>query len=146
MYAQNRSEDYLSVKTWILPADALPASELALQNEIYMYQGAAFSGIAFEHYPNGQLLRVVNYQQGKQNGLMLLWYPDGSPQMSASYRDGSLHGRFLGWYQNGSVIYDMVINKGAYAGDNLSEADSSREAGTQEDSEREGPDNDQSPE
>ncbi|HQO47009.1 MAG TPA: hypothetical protein PK617_02855, partial [Candidatus Cloacimonas sp.] len=77
---------------------------------------------------------------------MLMWYPDGSPQMSANYVNGYLQGRFLGWYNNGSVIYDLMINKGTYAGDNLMDEDESRASSEIDIGEREGPDNDQSKE
>jgi antitoxin component YwqK of YwqJK toxin-antitoxin module len=144
--AENLSEEFLAVKNWVLPKDAVPMSDLKLENDLQMFKSKPFSGVAYEKYPKGQLLRVIHYLHGKQDGLMMLWYPDGTPQMSANYREGGLHGRFLGWYHNGGTIYDMVINHGTYAGDNLIDGDSSREAGSREDSEREGPDNDKSPE
>lgn len=145
-FAQNKSEDYLAVKNWILPTNAVLFSNLKLEKEVYLHNDKPFTGIAFERFTPTQLSRAVTYQNGKQNGVMLLWYPDGSPQMSANYRDGNLNGRFLGWYQSGGAIYDMVINNGAYAGDNLAEGDESRAASTIEDAEGEGPDNDKSAE
>ncbi|MDY0152022.1 MAG: hypothetical protein RBS43_07085 [Candidatus Cloacimonas sp.] len=145
-FAQKISEDFLAVKNWVLPSNAVLLSELSMDKELQMYKDIAFSGVAYEMYPQGKLLRAVYYLHGKQDGLMLLWYPDGTPQMSATYREGALHGRFLGWYHNGGIIYDMVLNHGTWAGDNLSEGDGSREADTREDAEREGPDNDKSPE
>lgn len=146
LYAQVRSEEYQALKNWKLPENAVPSAELIQDGELYTHQGLPFSGIAYSNYPDGNLLRAVSYQKGLQDGLMLLWYPDGAPQMSANYRNGVLHGRFLGWYLNGGMIYDMMINRGTYAGDSLAEEDQSRAASEGEDSEREGPDNDQSPE
>lgn len=144
LFAENRSEEYLTVKNWKLPSEAVPETELTLEEGIYSFQGQPFSGIAYSNYPHGQLLRAVSYRHGKQDGPMFLWYPDGTPQMSANYRSGVLHGRFLGWYQNGDMIYDMMINRGTYAGDSLAEGDESRAASDSIDDEREGPDNDQS--
>ncbi|MDD4310287.1 MAG: hypothetical protein PHO32_07900 [Candidatus Cloacimonetes bacterium] len=145
-YSQKLSDDYLAAKNWVLPQGAVLFSEIITDNDIHLHQGKPFTGTAQERYPNGQLLRAVSYINGKQSGLMLLWYPDGTPQMSASYKDGYLHGRFLGWYQNGGIIYDMMINKGTYAGDILSESDESRVGTESIETESEGPDNDQSPE
>lgn len=144
--AQNMSEEYLFAKNWNAPDEAVLYRELKQEDGIYLFKGKAFSGIAIEQFSPTQLSRAVTLHQGKQNGLMLMWYPDGSPQMSATYRDGILHGRFLGWYHSGGVIYDMVINQGTYAGDNMAQSDDGRDDGDREDLEREGPDNDQSKE
>lgn len=146
LYAQVKSEEYQALRNWQLPENAVPFAELIPEGELFTYQGVPFSGIAYNNYPDGKLLRAVSYQKGLQDGPMLLWYPDGAPQMSANYRKGVLHGRFLGWYVNGGMIYDMMINRGTYAGDSLADEDQSRAASEGEDSEREGPDNDQSPE
>lgn len=141
-----QSEEYLAVQRYALPKDAVAFSSLTKVGESYTYQGEAFSGIAFERFPNGKLQRAVSYLNGKQDGLMQLWYPDGAPQMCASYKNGVLHGRFLGWYQTGGVIYDMVINRGGYAGDSVMEDDDSRQMDDTEIYEGEGRDNDQNPE
>ncbi|HNV92360.1 MAG TPA: hypothetical protein P5518_03480 [Candidatus Cloacimonas sp.] len=146
IFAQSNSEEYLEVKNWKAPKDAVAFTELTVQDSIYLYKDKPFTGVAVEHYPNGNLLRAVTYIRGKQSGPMFLWYPDGNPQMSAYYQNGYLHGRFLGWYSNGSVIYDIVINKGTYAGDNLLDEDEGRIGLEMEEGEREGPDNDQSKE
>lgn len=144
--AQTKGDDYNSVKMWNLPKDAIEHNELTTVENLVFYRDKAFSGWAYERYPNGQLLRATQYLDGKQEGLLLMWYPDGAPQMSAAYKKGVLHGRFLGWYMNGSLIYDMVINKGTYAGDNLAEGEDGRVQTDRDDSEREGGDNDNSPE
>lgn len=146
VFAQKASEEYLAVKNWQLPADAVPFSELKQNEQVYLYRDKPFTGISYERYPMGQLLRSVSYLHGKQSGVMMLWYPDGAPQMSANYINGYLHGRFLGWYGNGGVIYDMVLNKGTYSADSLVEADDSRASSEATESEGEGPDNDNSPE
>jgi antitoxin component YwqK of YwqJK toxin-antitoxin module len=145
-FAQNKSEDYLAVKNWILPKDAVTFSSLKLEKEVYMYQDKPFTGLAYERFTPTQLSRAITYHNGKQNGLMLLWYPDGAPQMSANYRDGALNGRFQGWYHSGGVIYDMAINNGTYAGDNLADSDDSRSSSEIQAAEGEGPDNDKSAE
>lgn len=144
--AQNTGEDFNAMKGWKLPETAVPATELIEVEGTLMQGEQRFSGWLFERYPNGQLLRAAKYWLGLQNGLGLLWYPDGTPQMSANYQRGALHGRFLGWYANGNVIYDMYINRGTYASDNLSDADDGRQSSETEVSEGEGRDNDNTPE
>jgi len=146
IFAQEKSEEYWEVKNWQEPGDAIPFKELVLKDEVYFYKNKPFTGIAIERYANGGLQRAVTFAEGKQNGQMLMWYPDGNPQMSAYYVNGYLQCRFLGWYVNGNVIYDLMINKGTYASDNLLDEDETRASSEVEQGEREGPDNDQSKE
>ncbi|HRX76141.1 MAG: hypothetical protein PHU99_06315 [Candidatus Cloacimonetes bacterium] len=142
VFAQIQSEDYSALKTWKLPENAIPIADLTEQEGRLMLDDKLFSGWAFERYPEGHLLQAVQYLNGLQHGLNLLWYPDGAPQMSANYQRGYLHGRFLGWYANGNVIYDMFINRGTYATDNLSDGDDGRLSSETEIFEGEGRDND----
>lgn len=140
--AQSGNEDYNALKKWQLPGDAIQSKDLREADERMYLNDALYTGWAYERYPNGNLQRASHYLKGRLDGLNLLWYPDGAPQMSATYRFGALHGRFLGWYANGTVIYDMYINRGTYASDNLSDEDDSRASSEAEIFEGEGRDND----
>ncbi|NLW18472.1 MAG: hypothetical protein GXY81_02150 [Candidatus Cloacimonetes bacterium] len=115
--AQSNREEYELLKSFALPKAAIPASDITQLDGVWLKDGKAFTGIAFNRFENGQLSRVFSLLRGLQNGPMYLWYPDGAPQMSANYRQGRLDGRFLGWYHHGAIIYDMVINASGYAGD-----------------------------
>ncbi|MDI3504511.1 MAG: hypothetical protein PWP64_1447 [Candidatus Cloacimonadota bacterium] len=142
LFAQIREEDYEMVENWQLPETAIEMKLLELRNDILFKDDEPFDGWAYELYPEGNLLRASKYLRGLQHGPSLLWYPDGTPQMSANYQNGALHGRFLGWYPDGSKIYDMYINRGTYAADNLIETDQDRRQEEIEFEEREGSTND----
>jgi len=142
LIAQAKSEEYLMVKAWQLPSSAVARDELQLSGDVLYQDGKPFDGWTYELYPDGALLRASSYKNGLQHGRSMLWYPDGAPQMSASYRDSALHGRFLGWYQDGGLIYDMYINRGTYAADNLIETDQDRLRDEIEIQEKEGSTND----
>ena len=135
--AQSNSEEYSQVKSYILPPTAVPISETTMDGDLHLREGKAFSGLVYERFANGRLSRVLSLVKGLQQGPTYLWYPDGNPQMSANYRGGKLQGRFLGWYANGGIIYDMVINNGAYAGDYI-EDDGARGLADSADTEGEG--------
>lgn len=135
LFAQTNLDEYSVVKYYELPKTAVPFSALTEAEGIWLQDGQPFSGIAYERFANQRLQRVFNLFQGKQQGPSYLWYPDGAPLMSANYRLGALQGRFLGWYQNGGVIYDMVLNHGAYSGDYI---DDDRAQAQIEDTEGEG--------
>ncbi len=138
LFAQAVGEDFVSLRYWKLPEDAIALGDLRLEDQLLMQDGQPFEGWAYELYPESTLLAATQYQKGQKHGNSLMWYPDGSPEMSATYRQGALHGRFLGWYQNGSVIYDRFINLGAYASDSLVDRDQDRQRDETEITEREG--------
>lgn len=138
---QSNRDEFNLLKQYNLPESAIEFGRLEQTGETYYLDTKPFSGLAFEHYPNTRLLRVLSLKDGLQHGPMYLWYPDGTPQMSANYRAGRLFGRFLGWYANGGIIYDMVINNGGYAGDYI-EDDGARSSEESADSEGETTDND----
>jgi antitoxin component YwqK of YwqJK toxin-antitoxin module len=142
LLAQAKAEEYLMVKAWQLPTSAIARDELELSSDVLYQDGKPYDGWVYELYPDGTLLRASHYKNGLQHGLSMLWYPDGAPQMSASYRESALHGRFLGWYQDGGLIYDMYINRGTYAADNLIDTDQDRHRDEIEIQEREGSTND----
>lgn len=138
LFAQTRGEDYTMVEQWQLPDSAVEMNVLESRNDILYLEDEPFEGWAYELYPEGSLLRASKYEKGLQHGISMLWYPDGTPQMSANYRGGALHGRFLGWYPGGNKIYDMYINRGTFAADNLIETDQDRRRDEIELEEREG--------
>jgi len=141
LYAQSNSEEFMALKRYQLPSTAIPVQDLVEEDDFYSLQGQPFSGIAYERYDNGQLLRVVHIHKGLQHGPMYLWYPNSNPQMSANYRLGRLQGRFLGWYAHGGVIYDMMIGTNGYSGDLIENDDRVGDDETA-DTEQEGNDND----
>ncbi len=141
--AQSNRDEYEVLRHYELPDSAVSISDLSLAEGAYLLDGLPFTGLAFERYTNQKLLRVISLRDGIQHGPMYLWYPDGKPQMSTNYRHGRLHGRFLGWYMTGGIIYDMVINHGAYAGDFIE--DETRRLEETADAEGEGADSDRIP-
>lgn len=137
LFAQAKSEEFMLVKSYKLPATAIAFSELktgpgdtALKP--MLYKGEPFNGTTFERYKNKALSRVQSYKNGILDGPSYVWYPDGSPQMYVNYRQGLLSGRFLGWYMHGGILYDMVINAQGYAGDYIEDGRSGEASGDEE--------------
>lgn len=141
LFAQSNAEEIAALRRYRLPSTAIAFQDLVEKESLYSLKGQPFSGIAFERYENGQLLRVMHIHDGRQHGPLYLWYPNGTPQMSANYHMGRLRGRFLGWYANGGIIYDMMISANGYGG-SFVEDDSRRGDDETGDTEQEGNDND----
>jgi len=144
LYAQNADEDLQFMKEYKLPQNAVAETELTAQDSLMLKDGKPFTGTAYVRYANNQLQRATQYVNGLKHGTMLVWYPDGKPQLLATYRKGRLNGKFKGWYQFGAVIYDLVLKDNAFVGDQLSDSDTGRETGSDEDNEFSGDGIDQS--
>ncbi len=135
-------DDFDTMKSYKLSAEAVLIDELSVVDSLMYHKGKAFTGTAFESYPDGQLYRVITYRAGFQHGPFMLWYSDGEPQLFTNYYRGAPHGRFVGWYTNGRLIYNIVLNRGRLGGDFLYEDDDSRQQTETETIEPEGTDND----
>jgi len=136
--AASQDEEYYALMQFKLPKPAVLLSNLTERDSVLYREDKLFTGTAFSRYANGDLQQVTQYKNGRKNGLMYVWYPDGKPQLMSYNTNGQLNGRFKGWYQFGGVIYDLVISKGKYGGDQLIETDSSRETSEESDSEQTG--------
>lgn len=138
--AQSSSDEYLSLKSYQLPQDAVPVSQLQLADSLYTLEGQLFSGVAYERYAKGELKNVIHLYQGQLHGPKYMWYQGFKPAMSANYYQGRVRGRLLGWYVNGQILYDMMIGKSSST--NMIESDAPQRDDDIYDTEQEGTDND----
>lgn len=142
LFGTNFSDEYEMTLSFKLPEDAILLKDLNLNKDRLYLNGELFDGIAYEMYDEEHIYSATIYHKGLKDGLSLAWYPDGKPMMRASYAAGAPNGRFQGWYQNGAILYDIFLNKGKFAMDNLLEEDDSRLQSESEIYEQEGSDND----
>lgn len=137
--AQSSSDEYLSLKSYQLPANAVSIEQLQLADSLYTLQGQPFSGVAFECYRDKELKSVIHLYQGRLHGPKYMWYQGNKPAMNANYYLGRVRGRLLGWYVNGQILYDMMIGKSSSM--NMIEPDAPQ-IDDEYDTEQEGTDND----
>ncbi len=126
LFAQSYDEDQITMQQYELPKNAVLESSLVVKDTISYFNDKPFSGTAYDLYTNKQLKLSSQYKNGMKHGIMYVWYPDGKAQLLSYYKYGHLNGRFKGWYQFGGVIYDLVMNQGHYAGDQLIDTDATR--------------------
>ncbi len=141
VFAQVVVDDYVAMKQYKLDKNAVPISDLAVVDSLYMFQGNVFTGTGYDRYSINQLKSVQTFKRGYIHGPYMIWYPDGAPQLFTNYIKGAPNGRFMGWYADGRVIYNLVLNQGKLAGDYLLDSDDSRQAAETDDTEKEGTDN-----
>lgn len=138
--AQSLSDEYLSLKSYQLPLDAVSIKQLQLADSLYTLEGQVFSGVAYECYKGKELKSVIHLYQGRLHGPKYMWYQGNKPAMNVNYHLGRLRGRLIGWYANGQILYDMMIGKASSV--NMLEAEADHPDDDYYDTEQEGTDND----
>jgi len=67
--------------------------------------------------PNGDILRILSYQNGMLNGQADYFYPDGKPQFHGNYTDDKRSGVWKEWDEDGKYgigSYDDDIPEGKW--------------------------------
>ena len=126
LFAAEYDEDQLTMQQFQLPDNAVSDTLLVVRDSMSYYNNKPFTGVAFAFYSNKRLKLAAEYKNGMKHGLMYVWYPDGKSQMLTYYRYGHINGRFKGWYQFGGVVYNLVLRDGHYTGDEMIDADATR--------------------
>ena len=54
-------------------------------------------------YPNGQVLEMVHYKNGKHDGVFKSFFENGKVEQEGIYVDGALNGEFKGYYDSGQL-------------------------------------------
>lgn len=63
--------------------------------------GKPFTGVAMEHWPNGQKKVRVKYREGRLQGKLEGWYQNGQKMIEGEYRDGVTI-RYQEWDREGN--------------------------------------------
>ena len=69
-----------------------------------------FTGVALEHYPNGQLSKEFHIKNGKFHGVAREWYKSGQPSSVTEFTDGEHNGKNTEWNENGSLYMERVYD------------------------------------
>ena len=70
------------------------------------FEGAPFTGVAFERDERCGILSELTYVNGVQEGAARDWYPSGEMKATTWYRAGVQHGEEREWYSDGSRKLD----------------------------------------
>lgn len=66
------------------------------------HNGVAFSGIAFQRYPNGQPKAQEEFLKGRRHGTLKKWFANGHMAFSSRYKSGRREGVTESWWSNGN--------------------------------------------
>ncbi|MDZ4714431.1 MAG: hypothetical protein SH819_03090 [Cytophagales bacterium] len=98
------------VDTSMIPADTvlITDSRLVLENGLYYYQHAAFSGFIKEMHDNHSVKSLGSYYLGMQHGVTHAFYSKGTLRFSRMYKDNVGYGRHVGYWENGNMQFDFL--------------------------------------
>ncbi|WP_018753579.1 toxin-antitoxin system YwqK family antitoxin [Paenibacillus sanguinis] len=77
--------------------------EFADDSDMVLYNDNPFSGLAYELYPNGQIMHVTSYKNGFEDGVCREWYASGEIKCEFEMNRGRIHGDRKYWHRNGSI-------------------------------------------
>jgi hypothetical protein len=81
----------------------VPRKSLKWDEGVYFYEGAPFTGVALEAYPDGKKKQRWSIRNGKWHGLVEEWYPTGVQSVATQFQDGVRHGESTYWNPDGTV-------------------------------------------
>jgi antitoxin component YwqK of YwqJK toxin-antitoxin module len=70
---------------------------------IYSHEGAPFSGVACDVFPNGKVRSEAQFVDGHQEGVAKEWYDNGQIKFERMYLGDGLHGVSKEWHPNGQL-------------------------------------------
>ncbi|MGR3934060.1 toxin-antitoxin system YwqK family antitoxin [Streptomyces sp. BRA346] len=76
------------------------------------YRGERYTGEAEERLPDGTLITLTSYLDGRQDGLDREWYPDGTLKSEAHFRDGIPVGVHRTWRPDGTLSSEVEFTDG----------------------------------
>jgi antitoxin component YwqK of YwqJK toxin-antitoxin module len=74
-------------------------------DDLVLYQGHPFTGVAYDLFASGDLYHETNYQDGLPHGYWRDWYPTGQMKFESECQEGVRHGRTTRWYPNGAMQF-----------------------------------------
>jgi antitoxin component YwqK of YwqJK toxin-antitoxin module len=84
-------------------AIAVPLSQLHKEGDIHLLNGAPFTGIVVDTYPDGARRARFQLVDGMADGAWAEWYPDGAIRFYSEWRAGKGEGPFIYFHQSGEI-------------------------------------------
>ncbi len=85
-------------------AGAVDYAKLDWKNELFVFEGKAFTGIAEQKFRDGKLKARYGYLEGRIHGLVEEWYANGQKSTETNFEKNQRHGANTYWDQSGKVI------------------------------------------
>jgi antitoxin component YwqK of YwqJK toxin-antitoxin module len=73
------------------------------EGETVLYQGEPLTGEVVDTAPDGTVITLRSYRDGREEGPQREWYDDGTPESEYRVTDSKLTGETLDWHPNGRL-------------------------------------------
>ena len=97
----------------------IPISQLEFgEDGLARLQGetTAFTGRAYDRFPNGSRRMEIDYKSGRRNGPAREWYADSKPKADLVFKENRKEGVQREWFANGSKKVELVWKGGVLDG------------------------------
>ncbi len=71
---------------------------------LYDYQGAPFTGVLQQFFPNGNVVTEITCVNGRPEGVWREYYPNGQMMEESYFKYNREYGPYTQWDENGNII------------------------------------------
>lgn len=79
-------------------------------NALVVHNGVPFTGEVVEKAPNGEIVAVTSYVNGREDGPSTEWYPSGQLKARGVARFGHAIGMHQVWHPNGQLAAETEFD------------------------------------
>ena len=91
------------------PAEA-DYDALVWKNDLYLLDGAPFTGIARAAHPDGKPKAEYPFLNGRFHGIVREWWENGQQSVETHFENGQRHGSNRYWDQTGKLTKEQVYD------------------------------------
>ncbi|MDA0567662.1 hypothetical protein LG943_25550 [Streptomonospora sp. S1-112] len=101
------------------PPDRITDAQIEPQPDgTVLFQGTPYTGEVVELDPEGAVVGLITFRDGREHGPWREWYPDGRPRVEGRVEEGvGAVGAWRTWYPDGRLAQERVFSA---SGDELS--------------------------
>jgi antitoxin component YwqK of YwqJK toxin-antitoxin module len=87
-------------------------NENGIKVAVWPFKSGKASGIYQEFSPDGEVIKLINYQFGRRNGAYKEFWDDGSNHIVATYVKGRLNGHYKEFDEDGKLVREDEYENG----------------------------------
>lgn len=80
------------------------------------YNNGKLDGVSKTFNESGIMLKEFNYKDNMRNGRCVTYYPNGNVESSIMYRNDAVSGEYVTYTENGSIIFDGTMEGEIFTG------------------------------
>ncbi|HYF36956.1 MAG TPA: hypothetical protein VD994_16785 [Prosthecobacter sp.] len=89
----------------------VPYAKLQWKNDIYLWEGKPFTGVAKDQHPDGKPKGEYPFKEGKLHGVVREWWDNGQLSTETNFDDGQRHGLNRYWSKAGNLMKEQLYDR-----------------------------------